>query len=73
MVKNLPAMQETRVQSLCWEDSLEKTWQPTPVFLPGEFLEQRSLEAYSPQGRTESDTTEATKQQQHPKFYTRKI
>ena len=24
MVKNLPAMQETRVQSLCWEDPLEK-------------------------------------------------
>ena len=24
VVKNLPAMQETRVQSLGWEDSLEK-------------------------------------------------
>ena len=24
MVKNLPAMQETRVQSLDWEDPLEK-------------------------------------------------
>ena len=24
MVKNLPAMQETRVQSLSWEDSQEK-------------------------------------------------
>ena len=24
MVKNLPAMQETRVRSLGWEDSLEK-------------------------------------------------
>ena len=24
MVKNLPAMQETQVQSLYWEDSLEK-------------------------------------------------
>ena len=24
MVKNLPTMQETRVQSLGWEDSLEK-------------------------------------------------
>ena len=23
MVKKLPAMQETRVQSLCWEDALE--------------------------------------------------
>ena len=24
MVKNLPAMQETQVRSLCWEDALEK-------------------------------------------------
>ena len=24
MIRNLPAMQETRVQSLGWEDSLEK-------------------------------------------------
>ena len=24
MVKNLPAMKETPVQSLCWKDSLEK-------------------------------------------------
>ena len=32
----------------------------TPVFLPGEFLGQRSLVGYSPQGHKESDTTEAT-------------
>ena len=24
LVKNLPALQETRVRSLCWEDPLEK-------------------------------------------------
>ena len=36
-VKNPPAMWETWVQSLGWEDPLEKEWQPTPVFLPGEF------------------------------------
>ena len=35
-------------------------WQPTPVFLPGKFHGQRSLEGYSPRGRTESDTTEQT-------------
>ena len=35
--------------------------QPTPVFLPGEPHGQRSLEGCSPRGRTESDTTEATK------------
>ena len=27
-----------------------REWQPTPVFLPGEFHEQRSLVGYSPQG-----------------------
>ena len=36
-VKNLPAMRETWVPSLGWEDPLEKTWQSTPVLLPGEF------------------------------------
>ena len=36
MVKNLPAMQETWVQSLGWEDPWRRAWQPTPVFLPGE-------------------------------------
>ena len=31
---------------------------PLPVFLPGEFNEQRSLVGYSPWGRRESDMTE---------------
>ena len=34
--------------------------QPPPVFLPGESHGQRSLAGYSPLGRTELDTTEAT-------------
>ena len=45
MIKNPPAnagAQETRVQSLGWEDLLEKEMQPTPVFLPGESHGQRS-------------------------------
>ena len=58
MVKNLPAMWEIQVQSLGWEDPLEKKWQPTPVFLPGEFHGQRRLVGYSPWGRKESDMTE---------------
>ena len=60
MVKNLPAMQETRLQSLGGEDPLEKgmEWQPTPVFLPGEFHGQRSLSGYSPWGHKELDMTE---------------
>ena len=36
MVKNLPTMQETYVQSLGWEDPLEKGKTTTPVFFPGE-------------------------------------
>ena len=47
MVKNLSAMKETPVQSLGWEDPLEKET-ATPVFLPGEFHGQRSLTGYSP-------------------------
>ena len=35
-----------------------RAWQPTPVFLPGEFHGQRSLVGYSPWGRKELDTTE---------------
>ena len=37
-----------------------RKWQPTPVFLPGESHGRRSLVGFSPWGRTESDTTEAT-------------
>ena len=29
-----------------------RKWQPTPLFLPGKFQGQRSLEGYSPWGRT---------------------
>ena len=43
--KNLPAVQETQVQSLGQEDPLEKEWQPTPVFLPGEFHGQGAWRA----------------------------
>ena len=35
-----------------------RKWQPTPVFLPGEFHGQRSLEGYSPWGCKESHMTE---------------
>ena len=47
-VKNLRAMQETRVQSLGWEDPLDKGMKPTLVFLPGEFHGQRRLAGCSP-------------------------
>ena len=57
MVNNLPAMQEIQVQSLGCEDPLEEEWQPTPVFLHGEFHEQRSLAGYRPWGCKELDTS----------------
>ena len=39
LVKNLPAMRETWVRSLGWEDSLEKGMATHSVFWPGEFHE----------------------------------
>ena len=53
LVKNLPAMWETWVWSLGWEDRLEKGKATTLVFWPGEFYG-----LYSPWGYKESDTTE---------------
>ena len=41
-----------------------RKWQPTPVFLPGESQGRGSLVGCRLWGRTESDTTEATWQQQ---------
>ena len=49
MVKNLPAMQETCVQSLGWEDPLEDEMAIHPRH--GESHGQRSLAGYSPWGR----------------------
>ena len=37
LVKNLPAMWETWVQSMGWEDLWRRDRLPTPVFWPGEF------------------------------------
>ena len=60
-VKNLPECRrhefDPRVRKIPWR----RRWLPTPVFLPGESHGQRSLSGYSPRGRQESDTTEATK------------
>ena len=115
MVKCLPAVWETWVPSLGWEDPLEKEmathssilawripwteepgrlqsmgsrrvrhgwvtslslfafmhwrrkWQPTPVFLPGESQGQGSLVGCRLWRSTESDTTEATWQQNNIK------
>ena len=43
-------------QGRCWR----RTWQPTPLLLPGEACGQRSLVRCCPWGRIESDMTAAT-------------
>ena len=40
--KNLPAMQELRFNPRIGKIPWRRKWQPTPVFLPGEFFGQRS-------------------------------
>jgi len=64
-VKNLPAMQETKVRFLGWEVPLEKGMAIHSSCLPEEFHGQRSLVGYSPWGRKESDTTERLTHIQH--------
>ena len=49
--------QETQVQSLDREDSLEEEMATRSSILPGESHGQRSLVGYSPRGRKESDMT----------------
>ena len=48
MVKNLPAMQETWVQSLGQEDPLEEDMATHSVVLPGKSHGQRSMMATVP-------------------------
>ena len=42
-----------------WKIPCRRVWRPTPVFLPGESQEQRSLVGYSPWNFKELDTTES--------------
>ena len=53
-------MQETWVQSLGWENPLEKEMATRSSVLVRESHWQRSLEGYSPRGCQESKTTECT-------------
>ena len=70
IVKNLPAMQETQVRSLGWEDPLQKgmathssipAWRSPWTEEPGEL--------YSPWGHKESDTTEPLSIHTHTVFH----
>ena len=64
VVKNLPANVgdgkrhgfDPWVGKIPWR----RAFHPTPVFLPRESHDQRSLAGYSPWGHKESDTTEVT-------------
>ena len=57
MVKNLPAMWETWVPSLGWEDALEEGMATYSSILAWRIFE-RSLVGYSPWRLKESDTTQ---------------
>ena len=57
MVKNLPAVWDTWIQSLGWEDLLEESM-ATHFNILAWQIPTRSLTGYSPWGRNESDTTE---------------
>ena len=50
-----------------------RKWQPTPVFFPGESQGWGSLVDCRLQGRTESDTTEVTQQQQQGTYKGKKL
>ena len=67
VVKNPPAIQETQeswVRFLGWEDPLEKEMAAHSSILAWKMLWTWEPGGYSPQGSKESDTTEATQQQQ---------
>ena len=66
ILKELTSRNQDRVMH--WR----RKWQPTPVFLPGESQGWGSLVGCHLQGRTESDSTEATQQQQYV-LHVRKI
>ena len=55
MVKNPPAVQETQVQSLGWEDRLEKEMATHSTCLENP-MGKRNLAGYSPWNCKESDT-----------------
>ena len=57
-IKKLPAMLETWVQPLDWEDLLEKGMATHSSILAWRIPWEKSLVGYSPRGCKESDMTE---------------
>ena len=61
-IKNLPAKErdagdQGSIPTPGQEAPLEQEWQPTLLFLPGKFHEQKSLVGYCPWGQKESWAT----------------
>ena len=65
LVKNPPAMQETWVRSLGWEDPLEKGMTTHPSILAWRIPGTEEPGGCSPWGHKESDTTEQLSTAQH--------
>ena len=57
-VKCLPTMWETRIQSLAWEDLLEKEMATHCSILAWKIPWKKNLSGYSPSGCKELDMTE---------------
>ena len=53
----IPQAQQWKITKALFE-SWRRKWQPTPIFLPGEFHGERSLVGSSPWDHKESDTAE---------------
>ena len=66
MVKSLPSMQETQVQSLGWKDSLEESMATHCSILARRIPWTEEPGRHSPWGRTESDTTERLSRKETP-------
>ena len=68
MVKNMPAMQETRVQFLVGKIPWRRTWEPTPVFLAGESPWTEEPGGLQPMGLQEPNMTEKRSTAQRSRF-----
>ena len=69
-LKNLSVMQETQVQSLGWEDPLEKGMYSGLETNTTNFMDRGSLAGYSPWGHKESDRTKQVTRHKN-KYYFR--